>query len=119
MHNSTDLVTLLNMSTEHKARAQKPTSQARRPARPAPMDRARADMTYRLHFWMIGIAAGLIAASMLAHFFQPTDRLWERLIDVSLAFLFGKFTNRMGQSFLPDKPANKPTDPVAQEGEGQ
>lgn len=74
------------------------------PPPPNPNPNLSAEMTYRLHFWMIGIAAGLIVASMLAHFFQPTDRLWERLIDVCLAFIFGKFTNRIGQSVLPPKP---------------
>jgi len=78
-------------------------SERERPARrKEPM--SKEEFTFRLHLWMIGVSVGLIASSALAHFFQPNDRLWERLIDWGLAFLAGKFTNRVGQSFLPSKP---------------
>jgi hypothetical protein len=86
----------------HKASEAVTKARRRRQQQRRPLSKEEA--TYRLHFWMIGIAAGLIVASMLFHFFQPTDRLWERLIDLCLAFLFGKFTNRIGQSVLPSKP---------------
>lgn len=85
------------------AQVKEATQKARRKRQQQPRPLNKEEATYRLHFWMIGIAAGLIVASMFFHFFQPADRLWERLIDLCLAFLFGKFTNRMGQSMLPSR----------------
>lgn len=78
-----------------------PRSRKHRPARAS----AAAPMP-NLHFWMLIITAGLVALSLLLHFFAPESKASEYTSTISLllGFLTGKLSNGFGKPLSPTTP---------------
>ena len=65
------------------------------------------EFKYSLHVWMLRAGFACTLLGILGKFLRPSDPFWEKLIEWSLIFMAGKFTNHVGTSLVQNKPERK------------